>query len=109
MLLSMKADHIHSRCMTFGGPRVDAAIAKELLRTVEPMAMEAPGGRCQVRRSGRRSAESPPVDAGQDPNRARLRGARYSRRERIAAARRGALWTARRLACGHARHPTRTR
>ena len=29
------------RCMTFGGPRVDAAIAKELLRTVEPMAIEA--------------------------------------------------------------------
>src|SRR5258705_4786404 len=28
------------RCMTFGGPRVDAAIAKELLRTVEPMAIE---------------------------------------------------------------------
>jgi hypothetical protein len=29
------------RCMTFGGPRVDAAIAKELLRAVEPMAIEA--------------------------------------------------------------------
>ena len=29
------------RCMTFGGPRLDAAIAKELLRTVEPMAIEA--------------------------------------------------------------------
>ena len=29
------------RCMTFGGPRVDAAIARELLRTVEPMAIEA--------------------------------------------------------------------
>ena len=29
------------RCMTFGGPRVDSAIAKELLRTVEPMAIEA--------------------------------------------------------------------
>jgi len=27
--------------MTFGGPRVDAAIAKELLRAVEPMAIEA--------------------------------------------------------------------
>jgi excisionase family DNA binding protein len=29
------------RCMTFGGPRVDAAIASELLRAVEPMAIEA--------------------------------------------------------------------
>ena len=29
------------RCMTFGGPRVDTAIAKELLRAVEPMAIEA--------------------------------------------------------------------
>jgi excisionase family DNA binding protein len=29
------------RCMTFGGPRVDSAIAKELLRVVEPMAIEA--------------------------------------------------------------------
>lgn len=29
------------RCMTFGGPRVDGAIAKELLRAVEPMAIEA--------------------------------------------------------------------
>ena len=29
------------RCMNFGGPRVDAAIAQELLRVVEPMAIEA--------------------------------------------------------------------
>jgi excisionase family DNA binding protein len=29
------------RCQTFGGPRVDAAIARELLRAVEPMAIEA--------------------------------------------------------------------
>jgi excisionase family DNA binding protein len=29
------------RCMTFGGARVDAAIAKELLRAVQPMAIEA--------------------------------------------------------------------
>jgi hypothetical protein len=29
------------RCMTFGGPRVDDAIAKELLRAVEPIAIEA--------------------------------------------------------------------
>ena len=29
------------RCMTFGGPRVDAAIAQELLQAVEPMAIEA--------------------------------------------------------------------
>ena len=29
------------RCMTFGGRRVDAAIARELLRAVEPMAIEA--------------------------------------------------------------------
>jgi excisionase family DNA binding protein len=29
------------RCMTFGGPRVDTAISKELLRAVEPMAIEA--------------------------------------------------------------------
>jgi len=29
------------RCMTFGGPRVDSAIASELLRAVEPMAIEA--------------------------------------------------------------------
>jgi hypothetical protein len=29
------------RCMTFGGPRIDAAIAKEILRVVEPMAIEA--------------------------------------------------------------------
>jgi DNA invertase Pin-like site-specific DNA recombinase len=29
------------RCMTFGGPRVDAAVARELLLTVEPMAIEA--------------------------------------------------------------------
>lgn len=29
------------RCMTFGGPRVDAAIAKEVLRVVEPMAINA--------------------------------------------------------------------
>ena len=29
------------RCMTFGGPRIDAAVARELLRAVEPMAIEA--------------------------------------------------------------------
>jgi DNA invertase Pin-like site-specific DNA recombinase len=29
------------RCMDFGGPRVDAAIAQELLRVVEPIAIEA--------------------------------------------------------------------
>jgi excisionase family DNA binding protein len=29
------------RCMTFGGPRIDAAIARELLRAVEPMAIDA--------------------------------------------------------------------
>jgi excisionase family DNA binding protein len=29
------------RCMTFGGPRVDAAVARELLQAVEPMAIEA--------------------------------------------------------------------
>lgn len=29
------------RCMTFGGPRVDAAVARELLLAVEPMAIEA--------------------------------------------------------------------
>lgn len=29
------------RCMTFGAPRVDVAIAEELLRVVEPMAIEA--------------------------------------------------------------------
>src|SRR4029077_8557209 len=29
------------RCFTFGGLRVDAAIARELLRVVEPMAIEA--------------------------------------------------------------------
>jgi len=29
------------RCMTFGGPRVDAAIARELLQVLEPMAIEA--------------------------------------------------------------------
>jgi excisionase family DNA binding protein len=29
------------RCMTFGGPRVDAAIGRELLLAVEPMAIEA--------------------------------------------------------------------
>src|SRR6266702_611679 len=30
-----------ARCMTFGGSRVDVAIAKELLRAVQPMAIEA--------------------------------------------------------------------
>jgi excisionase family DNA binding protein len=30
-----------ARCMSFGGPRVDAAIARELVRAVEPMAIEA--------------------------------------------------------------------
>lgn len=29
------------RCMTFGGPRVDTAIARELLRAIEPLAIEA--------------------------------------------------------------------
>src|SRR5713226_907451 len=29
------------RCMTFGGLRIDAAVARELLRAVEPMAIEA--------------------------------------------------------------------
>lgn len=29
------------RCMTFGSPRVDAAVARELLRVVEPLAIEA--------------------------------------------------------------------
>ncbi|MCZ0964584.1 recombinase family protein, partial [Paracoccus benzoatiresistens] len=29
------------RCMTFGGPRVDAAVARELLQAVEPLAVEA--------------------------------------------------------------------
>lgn len=29
------------RCMTFGGPRVDAAVAHELLSAVEPLAIEA--------------------------------------------------------------------
>ena len=30
-----------SRCLGFGGSRIDAAIAAELLRAVEPMAIEA--------------------------------------------------------------------
>jgi len=29
------------RCMTFGGPRVDPAVARELLQAVEPLAIEA--------------------------------------------------------------------
>jgi len=29
------------RCMSFGGSHVDAAIARELVRVVEPMAIEA--------------------------------------------------------------------
>jgi excisionase family DNA binding protein len=29
------------RCMTFGGPRIDAAVGRELLRAVEPMAIDA--------------------------------------------------------------------
>ena len=29
------------RCMTFGAPRIDAAVARELLRAVEPLAVEA--------------------------------------------------------------------
>ena len=29
------------RCMTFGAPKIDAALARELLRTVEPLAFEA--------------------------------------------------------------------
>jgi hypothetical protein len=29
------------RCLRFGGPRVEAAVARELLRAVEPMAIEA--------------------------------------------------------------------
>jgi excisionase family DNA binding protein len=29
------------RCMTFGGPRIDAAVARELLHAVEPLAIEA--------------------------------------------------------------------
>jgi excisionase family DNA binding protein len=29
------------RCMTFGGPRVDVAVSRELLRAVEPMAIDA--------------------------------------------------------------------
>lgn len=29
------------RCMTFGGPRIDAAVVRELLRAVEPLAIEA--------------------------------------------------------------------
>jgi hypothetical protein len=29
------------RCMTFGGPRVDAAVSRELLLAVEPMAIDA--------------------------------------------------------------------
>jgi excisionase family DNA binding protein len=29
------------RCMTFGGPRVDAAVGRELVRAVEPMAIDA--------------------------------------------------------------------
>ena len=29
------------RCMTFGGPRIDAAVGRELLRAVEPIAVEA--------------------------------------------------------------------
>ena len=29
------------RCFTFGGLRIDAAVSRELLRAVEPMAIEA--------------------------------------------------------------------
>src|ERR1700750_3228830 len=31
------------RCFTFGGTRVDGAVARELFRAVEPMALEAAG------------------------------------------------------------------
>jgi len=31
----------HPRCLKFGGPRVDAAVARELLQVVQPMAIEA--------------------------------------------------------------------
>src|SRR3977135_4499682 len=46
------------RCMTFGGPRIDSAIAKELLRAVEPMAIGSriQGGTDASRTTGRTTA-----------------------------------------------------
>lgn len=38
---SMDLTGAEARCMTFGGCRADAAIARELVRAVEPMAIEA--------------------------------------------------------------------
>lgn len=43
------------RCMTFGGPRVDSAIASELLRAVEPMAMKARSGQNECIRNKRKA------------------------------------------------------
>lgn len=38
------------QCMTFGGPRVEAAVANELLRAAEPLAVEAGFGAEQMHR-----------------------------------------------------------
>jgi DNA invertase Pin-like site-specific DNA recombinase len=43
------------RCMTFGGPRIDAAVARELLRAVEPLAIEAA---CEAERMHRERQDS---------------------------------------------------
>src|ERR1700676_4724007 len=45
------------RCMTFGGPRVDAAIARELLQAGEPMAIEAALGGEGVHREDRKDQQ----------------------------------------------------
>lgn len=42
------------RFMTFGGSRIDAAVARELLRAVEPLAIEAPSRRSGCTRSDRK-------------------------------------------------------
>jgi hypothetical protein len=43
--------------LIFGGPRIDAAIAKEILRAVEPMAVEAERRHMQNRAERQRMAE----------------------------------------------------
>jgi DNA invertase Pin-like site-specific DNA recombinase len=86
------------RCLGFGGSRVDAAIAMEILRAVEPMAIEAALGAEKMHRDGeaerRRIAELDLQQAKYDASLAERRYAACDPENRLTAAQLEKHWEA---------------
>lgn len=87
-----------ARCMTFGAARVDAAVARELIRAVEPMAVEAAAQaerRCmEIQNEQRRMAELDLQQARYEASLAERRYAACDPENRLIAAQLEKSWEA---------------